>query len=133
MSVSDFDQDWKPRPRSGRGLRTTAMLLGLTLISLQTQTVSAQTRTAATSSQAEMARGEPPALPPSTETTSSIGTLTAQQPTQTSAIPVPERVTLIGLLAVCFGVMAFGGFRLWRRSLDDLIRSREDTPGQNNC
>jgi hypothetical protein len=133
MSVSDLDQEWKPRPRFGRALWAAAMLLGLALISLETPTVAAHAPPAASSLPAEMARSETPALPPSTEITSSIGTLAAQQRAQASAIPVPERIILIGLLAVCFGVMAFGGFRLWRRSVDDLIRSREDTPGQNNC
>jgi hypothetical protein len=77
-------------------------------------------------SSAELSKGANPALPPSAEVTSSIGTLaspkTTTQPARTSTIPARERITLIGLLALCFGAMAFGGFRLWRRSVDDLIR-----------
>jgi hypothetical protein len=88
----------------------------------------ARAELAVPSSQAEQSQTGRTVLPPSAEVTSSIGTLaspkTATQPSRTSNIPAAERITLISLLALCFGAMAYGGFRLWRRSVDDLIRAR---------
>ncbi|UJW74267.1 hypothetical protein [Rhizobium sp. SL42] len=41
-----------------------------------------------------------------------------------SALIGEERRVLIGLLFLCFAVMAIGGYGLWRRSFKDLIQSR---------
>lgn len=135
MPISDLDQDSRPRSRRRGGLCATAFVLGLALISLEMPQAGARAELAAPSSQGEHSESGRPALPPSAEVTSSIGTLaapkTATQPSRTSTIPARERITLISLLALCFGVMAFGGFRLWRRSLDDLSRASSSEFGRD--
>jgi hypothetical protein len=128
MPISDIDQDCRPRSRRRGGLCATAIVLGVALISLEMPEAGARAELAVPSSQAEHSQGGRTVLPPSAEVTSSIGILaspkTATQPSRTSNIPARERITLISLLALCFGAMAYGGFRLWRRSVDDLIRAR---------
>ncbi|WP_133253011.1 hypothetical protein [Rhizobium wuzhouense] len=127
MSVSDLDQERRPRHRWTSGIPAVAIVVAVTLASLQAPSFAARAEPAITASQGKMSRGDQPALPPSREITSSIGALAAPKtpphPVQTSTLPRDERITLISLLALCFGVMAFGGFRLWRRSVDDLMRS----------
>ncbi|KQW28952.1 hypothetical protein ASE36_10750 [Rhizobium sp. Root274] len=81
-------------------------------------------------------------LPPSREVTSSIGLMTtpalnARHTLGTSSLPTPERKVLILLLGLCFVVMAFGGYGLWRRSLEDLVQAKEPRhnhpgPGKRN-
>lgn len=73
-------------------------------------------------------------LPASREVTSSISLMTtpalnARHSPGTSSLPTPERKVLILLLGLCFVVMAFGGYGLWRRSVEDLVQAK--VPGHN--
>lgn len=70
-------------------------------------------------------------LPPSNETTASIGglgmavrQLGESGPSHQSSLPLRERHVLIALLMLCFAVLSLGGYALWRRSFAELERNQ---------
>jgi hypothetical protein len=80
-----------------------------------------------------VAQGPTHSPPPSGEVTSSIGMMTApantvRQGLANSTIPTPERKILILLLGLCFLVMVFGGYGLWRRGVEDMVRAKAPPP-----
>lgn len=125
MSISDLDQTTKPSSRRGWRLLAIGLLLGSAVIGLEMQHgVQAQTTDLPSHRERPLSESQP--LSPSPEVTSSIGTVvvakTRPEPRRTNPMPSRERIILIGLLGLCFAVMAFGGYRLWRRSVNELLR-----------
>ncbi|MDH4441268.1 MAG: hypothetical protein QE284_12880 [Rhizobium sp.] len=114
MPRNDVDKV-RHRPIRSVPLLAVAMLVYSTGVVVGSHVALAQTQMVAPASPVE------PQLPPSRETTSSIGSMTVPKTATPSALPTAERRTLIVLLALCFGVMAFAGGRLLRRGFMDVL------------
>lgn len=119
----DIDRRIRPTRRMARTLLAVTLLVG-TVVTFAARPQAGPASTPISAPLASTAH-----LPPSTETTSSIGGLglpvrqinETGSPHQTS-LPLRQRHMLIALLMICFAALSLGGYALWRRSFAELGR-----------